>query len=114
MTITQEINGESVEIKLTDSELVNASNEYDLDCYADDVLSKLQEMAERGDIPLTVEQLDAILKKRLRAFAEMAADHVDHDLGKNDPYFEAFWFTVENVLTNRINWDEELPKLLAA
>ena len=114
MTIKRTINGEDVDIELTFAELIEAGRENDIDNYSSDVLSKLEEMAESGEIPLTTEQLESIPEDVLKEFALDAAHHVDHDIGKNDSYFEAFWCTVEYVLTDRIEWDKELPKLLAA
>ena len=114
MTIKREIGGKKIKIELTADEVMSASSEYELENYASDVESKLQELVEYGELPITVEQLENIPDKALKGFAMNTASIVDNDIGKCDPYFEAFWGIVENVLKERINWSQELPKLLNA
>jgi len=112
MTIKRKANGKTVEIKLTPAELREAYSEEELNNYAEDILGKLDELVEDGDAPLTPAQLKRISRKRLWAFALKAAEQLDHDIGKNDSYFEAFWESVEHILKEKIDWKAELPKLL--
>ena len=114
MIIKRTINDKEIEIELTTEEMRLASEAVDLDYHADDVIAKMQEMADSGEIPLTVEQMDMVPAETLKEFALDTAVEVEHMLGKNDSYFDAFWSSVEYVLTEMINWKEALPKLFAS
>jgi len=112
MTIKRKINGKTVKIQLTPSEMREAYLEEELDNYSEDIIGKLGELVENGDVPLKPAQLKKIPRKKLKAFALETAQQLDHDIGKNDSYFDAFWCSVETVLTEKIDWKTTLPKLL--
>ena len=112
MTIKRRINGKTVKIKLTPSEVREAYLEEELDKYSEDIIEKLDELVENGDVPLKPAQLKKISQKKLKAFALETARQLDNDIGKNDSYFDAFWCSVETVLTERVDWKTTLPKLL--
>ena len=114
MIIKRMLHDEEVEIDLTPEEMRLAGEESELSYRAEDVVGKMEEMAENGDIPLTLEQFKQIPADVLREFALGAAADVENALGKNDSYWESFWLSVEYVLEDRINWDEALPILLSA
>jgi len=114
MIIKRNIHGEQVEIELTAEEMRLAGEESSLASRAEDVLGELKELAENGKVPLTVEQLELIPEDVLKEFTLEAVSLVAHQLGKNDSYWESFWFSVDFVLTHIINWDEEFPKLLVS
>jgi len=113
MIIKREINGAQVDIELTYNEKRLAGEEIDMANRAEDVLGKLKELAESGDIPLMPEQLKLIPDERLKVFALKGTHAVENYLGKDVNYWEAFWASLEFTLKERINWDEELPELLA-
>jgi hypothetical protein len=112
MTITREIDGKKTEIELTLEELRLAGNENDLIHHAEDVLAKMKELAGKRKIPLTIEHINKIPEDALKKFALTIADIVENELEDNENYWESFWITVELVLKDSINWDEELAVLL--
>jgi len=112
MTIKRRINGKTVKIKLTRKEIRLAGEENDMEYRSEDVLSKLREMADLGDIPLSEEQLEIIPADVMKEFTLDAAVDVERVLSKNDSYFDAFRCSVETVLTEKIDWKTTLPKLL--
>lgn len=77
------------EIELTFSEMIQANEEYKLDCMIEDVKSILESGAR--DIELSDEQIK-----------EVAVNSV-HNLGKNDSYYEAYWMSVEYTLDDYID-----------
>jgi hypothetical protein len=77
------------EFALTFSELVNAHEEYELDCMIADVKSKYED--EGHDVELSDDQI-----------REIAIDAL-YNLGKNDSYFESYWMSVEYTLNDYIN-----------
>jgi hypothetical protein len=77
------------EFELTFSELMNAHEEYELDCMIEDV--KNQHAQGEYDIDLTEEQFEEVASLAL------------HNLGKNDSYFEAYWMSVDYTLDDYID-----------
>ena len=77
------------EYELTFNEMIQANEEYKLDCMIDDV----KEQYENGDydVELTEKQFEEIARFALRA------------VGKNDSYFEAYWMSVEYTLDDYID-----------
>jgi hypothetical protein len=77
------------EYELTFSEMIQANEEYKLDCMIEDV----KEQYENGeyDVELTDEQIEEVASLAL------------HNLGKNDSYFESYWMSVEYTLGDYIN-----------
>lgn len=77
------------EYELTFSEMMQAHEEYKLDCMVADV----EELLENGsrDVELSSEQIREVATSAL------------HNLGKNDSYFDAFWMSVEYSLDEYIN-----------
>lgn len=80
------------EYELTFSEMIQAHEEYELDCMIEDV--KGQYTQGEYDIELTEEQIEEVAMFAL------------NNLSKNDSYFEAYWMSVEYTLDNYI---ENLP-----
>ena len=79
-----ERNGFSVE--LTAQELHEAYEEYRLNCMKEDVRSTIEQSESAADCS----------DNTVTHLAEQALDA----LSKNDAYFEAFWYTVENVVAD--------------
>ena len=77
------------EIELTFSEMIQAHEEYKLDCMIEDVKSILESGAR--DIKLSDEQIKEV------------ASYAVHNLGKNDSYYEAYWTSVEYTLDDYID-----------
>lgn len=77
------------EFELTFSEMIQANEEYKLDCMIEDLDSILGTGAR--DVELSDEQI--------REVAMMAVNN----LGKNDSYYEAYWMSVEYTLDDYIN-----------
>lgn len=77
------------EYELTFSEMIQAHEEYELNC----MISDVNELIENGsrDIELSLEQINEV---------SMAAVH---NLGKNDSYFDAYWLTVQYTLDDYID-----------
>lgn len=75
------------EYELTFSEMIQANEEYELDCAMEDVRSLFG--------PETPDLSD----DKVRDIASQAM----HNLGKNDSYFEAYWMTVQYTLDDYIN-----------
>lgn len=80
-------NGEAFE--LTFSELIQAHEEYKLDCMIEDVKDRYAQ--GEYEVDLSEEQIEEI------------AMFAVHNLGKNDNYFEAYWTSVEYTLDNYID-----------
>lgn len=76
------------EFELTFSEMIQAHEEYELDCMVEDVRSKYEE----GDYDVELSEDD---------ISEVAGFAL-HNLSKNDSYFEAYWMSVEYTLYNYI------------
>ena len=70
------------EIELTFTEMMEAYEEYRLDCAIEDVKG----LCEQADIKLTDAEMGRIARDAL------------HSLGKNDLYFEAYWDTFQYYL----------------
>lgn len=77
------------EYELTFSEMIQAHEEYELDCMVEDVRSKYEE----GDYDVELSEDD---------ISEVAGFAL-HNLSKNDSYFEAYWMSVEYTLYNYIS-----------
>lgn len=77
------------EFELTFSELMQAHEEYKLDCMIEDV-KYVYEQSEH-EVYLSEEQI-----------REMAIQAL-HNLGKNDSYFEAYWMSVQCTLDDYID-----------
>jgi hypothetical protein len=77
------------EFELTFSELMQAHEEYKLDCMIEDV-KNVYEQSEH-EVDLSEEQT-----------REMAIQAL-HNLGKNDSYFEAYWMSVQCTLDDYID-----------
>lgn len=77
------------EFELTFSELMQAHEEYELDCMIADVNEKYED--GEYDVELTDKQIEQIASLAL------------HNLGKNDSYFEAYWASVECTLEDYID-----------
>ena len=77
------------EYELTFSEMIQANEEYKLDCMIEDV----KEQYENGeyDVKLTEAQFEEVAKLALRT------------VGKNDSYYEAYWMSVEYTLDDYID-----------
>jgi hypothetical protein len=77
------------EYELTFSEMIQANEEYKLDCMIADV----KEQYENGeyDVELTEEQFEEIAMFALRA------------ISRNDSYFEAYWLSVQYTLDDYID-----------
>ena len=76
------------EYELTFSEMIQAHEEYTLDCMIEDVKSVLE--SGTRDIALSDKQIEEISSYAL------------HNLGKNDGYYEAYWMSVEYTLDDYI------------
>lgn len=70
------------EIELTNEEIRLASYEYDNECLKEDILSKGNDM----EIDIPEEVLDDIIT----IFNKV--------LSNNESYWDAYWFTIENVI----------------
>jgi hypothetical protein len=96
MKIKRIINGEEIEFELTVSELIQAHEEYELDCAIDDVIS-IYDQGEY-DVDLSEEQLEEVTRLAL------------HNLSKNDGYYESYWmsfeYTLEQYIDNLKNKEE--------
>ena len=77
------------EFEITFSELMQAHEEYKLDCMIEDV-KNVYEQSEH-EVDLSEEQI-----------REMAIQAL-HNLGKNDSYFEAYWMSVQYTLDDYID-----------
>ena len=77
------------EYKLTFSEMIQAHEEYKLDCMIEDVKNLLE--SGTREVELSEEQI-----------REVASDAL-HNLGKNDSYYEAYWMSVEYTLDDYID-----------
>lgn len=77
------------EFELTFSEMIQANEEYELDCMIDDV--KNQYAQGEYDIELTEEQIEEVAMFAL------------NNLSKNDSYFEAYWMSVQYTLDDYID-----------
>lgn len=89
MKIKRVVNGQEIEFELTESELLRAHEEFELDCAVDDVRSKYEE--NEYDINLSEEQLKEVAILAL------------HNLSKNDGYYESYWMSVEDTLEEYID-----------
>ena len=77
------------EFELTFNEMIQANEEYKLDCMIEDIKSILESGARDVDLS------DAQIK-------EVAIAAV-HNLGKNDSYYEAYWMSAEYTLDDYID-----------
>ena len=77
------------EFELTFSEMIQAHEEYELDCMIEDVRSKYEE--GEYDVELSEDDISEVASFAL------------HNLGKNDSYFESYWMSVEYTLGDYIN-----------
>lgn len=84
------------EFELTFSEMIQAYEEYKLDCMIEDV--KSQYAQGEYDVDLTEEQFEEVAMFTLNS------------VSKNDSYFEAYWMSVQYTLDDYIDnlpMDEE-------
>lgn len=79
------------EYDLTFSELMDAHDEYELDCMIADVKKSFAQDSDYKDIELSDEQIRDI------------AENAIHNLSKNEPYGEAYWESVNGTLKDCIN-----------
>ena len=97
MKIKRVVNGQEMEFELTDSELIQAHEEYEFDCAIDDIVSICED--NEYDITLSDEQLKEVTKFAL------------HNLSKNDGYYESYWasfeYTLEEYIENIQNKEEK-------
>ena len=77
------------EYELTFSEMIQANEEYKLDCMVEDIDSILD--SGTRDVELSDEQIKEV--------AIMAVNN----LSKNDSYYEAYWMSVEYTLDDYIS-----------
>ena len=77
------------EYELTFSEMIQANEEYKLDCMIEDV--KEQYENNEYDVELTESQFEEIARLALR------------NVGKNDSYYESYWMSVEYTLDDYID-----------
>jgi predicted SpoU family rRNA methylase len=77
------------EYELTFSEMIQAHEEYELDCMVEDV----KNVYEQGEYDVELSEDD---------ISEVASFAL-HNLSKNDSYFEAYWMSVEYTLDNYID-----------
>ena len=77
------------EFELTFSEMIQANEEYKLDCMIEDV--KGQYAQGEYDVELTEDQIEEV------------AMFAVNNLSKNDSYFEAYWMSVEYTLDDYID-----------
>lgn len=77
------------EYELTFSEMIQANEEYKLDCMIEDVKSKYEE--GDYDVELSEEQIEEV------------AMFAVNNLSKNDSYFDAYWMSVEYTLDDYID-----------
>ena len=77
------------EFELTLSELIQAHEEYELDCMVSDVKS----CCAQGDYDVELSEDDI----------NEVASFAIHNLSKNDGYFDSYWMSVEYTLDNFIN-----------
>jgi hypothetical protein len=89
MIIKRIVDGKEIEFKLTTREIIQAHEEYELDCTIDDVTS-IYEQGEY-DVDLSEEQLEEVAKLAL------------HNLSKNDGYYESYWMSVEYTIDQYID-----------
>ena len=77
------------EYELTFSEMIQANEEYKLDCMIEDI----KEQYENGEynVELTEEQFEEVARLALRT------------VSKNDSYYEAYWMSVEYTLDDYID-----------
>ena len=76
------------EYELTFSEMIQAHEEWELDCMVSDIKTLLE---GREEVKLSEEEIGAVASFAL------------HNLSKNDSYFEAYWMSVEYTLDNYID-----------
>ena len=77
------------EYELTFSEMIQANEEYKLDCMIEDV--KEQYENNEYDVELTESQFEEIARLALR------------NVSKNDSYYESYWMSVEYTLDDYID-----------
>lgn len=77
------------EYELTFSEMIQANEEYKIDCMIEDVKSKYEE--GDYDVELSEEQIEEV------------AMFAVNNLSKNDSYFDAYWMSVEYTLDDYID-----------
>lgn len=77
------------EFELTFSEMMQAYEEYRLDCTIEDVKGVME--SEAYDVELTDEQMKEVSQQAM------------HNLGKNDGYSDAYWSSVEYTLSEYID-----------
>lgn len=77
------------EYELTFSEMVQANEEYELDCMIEDVKNQYEQ--EDYGVELSEDQIEEV------------AMFAINSLSKNDDYFEAYWMSVQYTLDNYID-----------
>lgn len=87
------------EYELTFSEMIQANDEYKLDCMIADVKSQYEQ--DEHEVELSEDQIKEVAIQAL------------HNLGKNDSYYESYWMSVQYTLDDYIDnlpADEEEDK----
>ena len=77
------------EFELTFSEMIQAHEEYELDCMVEDVKSVLASGCI--DVELSEDDISTVASFAL------------HDLSKNSGYYDTYWMSVEYTLDNYID-----------
>jgi hypothetical protein len=77
------------EFELTFSELIQAQEEYELDCMIEDVKDRYAQ--GEYEVDLSDEQIKEVARLALR------------NVNRNDSYFEAYWMSVEYTLDDYID-----------
>ena len=104
MTITRVINGKEEIIELTPAEMRLASQAYEEECHKEDVEGKLKEILITP-FALFTEDNDSIVFKcddKEKSLIDNATWALDKALGKNDSFWESFWFSVEDVINEEM------------
>lgn len=111
MTIVRVLDGKEYTIELTREEIRAASKDEDESCRSDDILSKIkakiaepfEELSWFGMNSDVVEHLVIQDDKTARETAEGMVYDVEHNLGRNDSYWDAFWASVDTVIGEELS-----------
>lgn len=90
MKIIREINGEQVEIELTNDEILLSHYEWERECRREDIHSQFEEMydQELQDIIATITDEDIENMRR----------EVEHNIDHCDAYWRAYWGCIDSVV----------------
>lgn len=111
MTIVRVLDGKEHIIELTREEIRAVSKNEDESCRSDDILSKIkakiaepfEELSWFGMNSDVVEHLVIQEDEMARETAEGMVYDVEHNLGRNDSYWEAFWASVDTVIGEELS-----------